>query len=236
MIVQQKRCWNLNIYLRTLFCFIFHWSVYPLISSTKSGPQPELEQISHLTISGNISLCQIYQKGGAKIAACKFCGKTFSASCTTRATASILGRPALGQTKAGMELCVLNWLTINKKDDDQREILKNAQLALSKVILEKEEAPASKVMDKILTPSPIKSAELSMKDSQNQDPKKWMQRQHLIFMKMALLSIQLSNCFLFLMWAKLVNHWHILTKILNKLSPETIWRQLCQRAQDVCLG
>ena len=29
MIVQQKRCWNLNIYLRTLFYFIFNWSVYP---------------------------------------------------------------------------------------------------------------------------------------------------------------------------------------------------------------
>ena len=44
MIVQQKRCWNLNIYLRALFYFIFNWSVYPLISSTKSGPRPELEE------------------------------------------------------------------------------------------------------------------------------------------------------------------------------------------------
>ena len=39
MIVQQKRCWNLNICLRTLFYFIFNWSVYPLISSTKSALQ-----------------------------------------------------------------------------------------------------------------------------------------------------------------------------------------------------
>ena len=45
MIVQQKRCWNLNIYLRILFYFIFNWSVYPLISSSKSGPWPELECI-----------------------------------------------------------------------------------------------------------------------------------------------------------------------------------------------
>ena len=37
MIVQQKRYWNLNIYLKTLFYFIFNWSVYPLISSTKNG-------------------------------------------------------------------------------------------------------------------------------------------------------------------------------------------------------
>ena len=40
MIVQQERCWNLNIYLRTLFCFIFNWSVYPLISRTNRGPWP----------------------------------------------------------------------------------------------------------------------------------------------------------------------------------------------------
>ena len=30
------------------------------------------------------------KKGGAKIAACKFCDKTFSGCCTTRATAHIL--------------------------------------------------------------------------------------------------------------------------------------------------
>ena len=35
MIIQQKRYWNLDMYLKTLF--IFTWSVYPLISSTKSG-------------------------------------------------------------------------------------------------------------------------------------------------------------------------------------------------------
>ena len=44
MIVQQKICWNLNMYLRTLiYIYIFNWSVYPLISSTKSRPWPELE-------------------------------------------------------------------------------------------------------------------------------------------------------------------------------------------------
>ena len=45
MILQQKRYWNLNIYLRTLFYFIFHWSVNPLISSTRSGPQPECDWV-----------------------------------------------------------------------------------------------------------------------------------------------------------------------------------------------
>ena len=67
------------------------------------------------------------KKGGAKIAACKFCYKIFSGCCNTRAAAHILGRPVLGQTKAGIQTCV----AINKKDDDCRAILKNAQLALS---------------------------------------------------------------------------------------------------------
>ena len=33
----------LNVYLKSWFIFIFNWSVYPLISSTKSGALPELE-------------------------------------------------------------------------------------------------------------------------------------------------------------------------------------------------
>ena len=58
-------------------------------------------QIGHCTISGNISLFQIHQKleQVAKIAACNFCDKTVSCCCTTRATAHILERPVLGQTK-----------------------------------------------------------------------------------------------------------------------------------------
>ena len=48
MIVQQKRYWYLNIYFKTLFYFKFNWSVYPLISSTKSGPWPELD---HTTVT-----------------------------------------------------------------------------------------------------------------------------------------------------------------------------------------
>ena len=37
MIIQKKRYRNLNIYLKNLFYFIFNWSVYTLISRTKSG-------------------------------------------------------------------------------------------------------------------------------------------------------------------------------------------------------
>ena len=96
------------------------------------------------------------KKGGAKIAVCKFCDKSFSGCCTTRAAAHILGRPVLGQIKAGIQACI----AINKKDDDRRAILRNAQRALSEVMRGKEEAAAGKkrkqaVMDEILTPCPL---------------------------------------------------------------------------------
>ena len=55
---------------------------------------------------------------------------TFSGYCTLRAAAHILGRSVLGQAKAGIQVRI----SINKKDDDRRAILKNAQLALSKVM------------------------------------------------------------------------------------------------------
>ena len=48
MITQLKRCWNLDTYLK--LCYLtFNWSVYPLISSTKSGPLPELETTQSLS-------------------------------------------------------------------------------------------------------------------------------------------------------------------------------------------
>ena len=66
------------------------------------------------------------QKGGAKIPLCKFCDNTFSGCCTSRAAAHILGRFILGQAKARIQA----YITINKKDDDRRAVLKNAQRAL----------------------------------------------------------------------------------------------------------
>ena len=99
-------------------------------------------QTGHHTIFGNISLFQIHQKLKKVVQRLQqaiFGDKTFSGCCTTRATAHILGRPVLGQTKAGILSCIV----INKKDDDWRGILKNTLRALSKVIREKEEAAAS---------------------------------------------------------------------------------------------
>ena len=46
MIIQQKRYWNLNIYLKT-----FDWPVYPLISSTKSGISARVRPPTWLTRS-----------------------------------------------------------------------------------------------------------------------------------------------------------------------------------------
>ena len=70
------------------------------------------------------------KKGGANDAVCNFCDKTFSGCCTLKAAAHILGRSVLGQAKAGIQACI----TINKKDDVKRAILKNAQQALGKVM------------------------------------------------------------------------------------------------------
>ena len=63
---------------------------------------------------------------------------------------SILGRHVLGQTKPGIQACIL----INKEDDDW---LRNAQRALSEAMRGEEEAAAGNkgkqaVMDEILTP------------------------------------------------------------------------------------
>ena len=40
-----KRDWNLDIYSKTLFCFIFNWSVYPLFPVQKVAHRPELHRV-----------------------------------------------------------------------------------------------------------------------------------------------------------------------------------------------
>ena len=52
------------------------------------------------------------KKDDVKNAVCNFCDKTF------RETAHSLGRPVLGQTKAGILACI----AINKKDYERRAI------------------------------------------------------------------------------------------------------------------
>ena len=63
-------------------------------------------------------------KQPAKNAIFAFCDKSFSGCSTSRAAAHILGRPVLGQIKAGIHPCIV----INKKDDDRRGAFKNNPL------------------------------------------------------------------------------------------------------------
>ncbi len=69
----------------------------------------------------------------------------------------------MGQDKAGVQACI----AINKKDDDRRAALKNAQKAVGEIMLAKEQAIAGKnrkqqVMDDLLVSPTKKSVESSM--------------------------------------------------------------------------
>ena len=102
------------------------------------------------------------KKSGAKNAICAFCDKSFSGCSTTRAAAHILGRPVLGQIKAGIHPCIV----INKKDDDRRGAFKNAQKTIGGIMREKEQCIEGKtrkqqVMDELLkspTKHPVESS------------------------------------------------------------------------------
>ncbi len=107
------------------------------------------------------------KKGGAKNALCMFCDKNFSGCNTSRAAAHLLARPVMGQDKAGIKRCI----AINKKDDDRRGALRNAQRAIGKVIRDKEQSVAEKkwkqqVMDDLITSPTKQSVESSLIGSQ----------------------------------------------------------------------
>ena len=164
------------------------------------------------------------KKGGAKIAACKFCDKIFRGCCSTRLTAQILRRLVLGQTKAGIQTCI----AINKKNDDGRAILKNAQQALCEVMREKEEGAASK-SDQLdwscasKAKAGVLQNETVWANAAKMPPEAWYEmyvkpwHPELAMVGMRVLSqvIFVSSCER--NWS---THRHIQTKILNKLSPE----------------
>ena len=96
-----------------------------------------------------------------------FCDKNFSGCSTSRAAAHLLARPVMGQDKAGVKPCI----AINKKDDDRRGALRNAQRAIGKVIRDKEQSVAGKkrkqqVMDDLITSPTKQSVESSLIGSQ----------------------------------------------------------------------
>ena len=73
----------------------------------------------------------------------------------------------MGQDKAGAKPCI----AINKKDDDRRGALRNAQRAIGKVIRDKEQSVAGKkrkqqVIDDLITSPTKQSFESSLIGSQ----------------------------------------------------------------------
>ena len=99
----------------------FDSTVLPISSSSsqmeeqedESSPEGQSAYIwKYFTVSSSNA-----QTGGSKHIVCMFCRKNFSGCSTTRASAHILGRPVMGQQKAGIHPC----LAIQKKDDDRRD-------------------------------------------------------------------------------------------------------------------
>ena len=88
------------------------------------------------TESSSYYIWQIHQILKKVVAVCN--DKTSSGCCTLRARAQTLGRSVLGQANSGIQACI----AINKKDDDRREFLNNAQQALGEVMRGKEDAAA----------------------------------------------------------------------------------------------
>ena len=109
--------------------------------------------------------------GGSKHIVCMFCDKNFSGCSTTRASAHILGRPVMGQQKAGIHPC----LAIQKKDDDRRAALRSAQKELGEVIRDKEAELNGKkrrqeVMESLMSPKK-QSTEPDLKSRQKSGSK-----------------------------------------------------------------
>ena len=74
------------------------------------------------------------------------CDKSFSGLglSTSRAAAHILGRPVLGQLKAG----ILPYIMTDKKDDDRRGAFINAKKTICRIMREKEQCLEGKKRNK----------------------------------------------------------------------------------------
>jgi hypothetical protein len=96
---------------------------------------------------GNIFLFQIHQmsrKVEPRMQFASFFYRVFSGCSTTKDVAAhILGRPILGQSKAGIQACIV----IKKKDDDRRgsySTFEIVQKAIGEVMCGKEEFKSGK--------------------------------------------------------------------------------------------
>ena len=99
-----------------------------------------------------VGFSQYGTRGASKNSQCMFCDRSFTGISTTRAVSHVLGRPVMGQSTAGIKVCI----TIKKKEEVRRADLKKARAELSGNIREKEAALNKKrkqvVMDSLLTP------------------------------------------------------------------------------------
>ena len=107
---------GLSIFIRLLF-YLTRMSVEEVDDANSQQPLSDAPHYvwQYFTIMNHTDP----KKSGAKNAICAFCDKSFSGCSTTRAAAHILGRPVLGQIKAGIHPCIV----INKKDDDSRDVV-----------------------------------------------------------------------------------------------------------------
>ena len=100
-------------------------------------------------------------KGGSRNVNCSFCGVEFSGCSTTRAAAHILGRPVLGQSKAGIRSCI----AINTKDDNRRADLRKAQEELGAIIRSKEDAMHSQTLYRSMVAQFVQTDGVTLEDA-----------------------------------------------------------------------
>ena len=113
-----------------------------------------------------VDVAQYGTRGGSKNSQCMFCDRSFTGISTTRAVSHILGRPVMGQSKAGIKGCI----ALKNKEEDRRADLKKARDELGGIIREKEAAMNSKkrkqvVMDSLLVPRSKQSPAATAKKS-----------------------------------------------------------------------
>ena len=83
-----------------------------------------------------VDFSQYGTRGASKNSQCMFCDRSFTGISTTRAVSHVLGRPVMGQSTAGIKVCI----TIKPKEEDRRADLKKARDELGGNFREKEAA------------------------------------------------------------------------------------------------
>ncbi len=105
-----------------------------------------------------VDFAQYGTRGASKNSQCMFCDRSFTGISTTRAVSHVLERPVMGQSTAGIKVCI----TIQQKEEDRRADLKKARDELGGNIREKKAALNKKrkqaVMDSIFSRQELNDA------------------------------------------------------------------------------